>query len=271
MSRTLVAFHAHPDDEALLTAGAMAKAAAAGHRVVLVVATQGEVGEVSERFLSGGEGLGARRSRETEESARVLGVARLEFLGYRDSGLGGDAGEGSFVAADTDDAAARLATLLSDERADLVTTYDPNGGYGHPDHLKVHEVGARAAALAGTPTVLEATINRDLLRLAADLAPTLGFEVPEGVIPADQSRWFSSADEITHAIDVSDHLDQKRRSMAAHASQTTSDVSTIRSLELFLSLPDDLFAAAFGTEWFIDRNRPGIKATDLFEATRSTS
>jgi LmbE family N-acetylglucosaminyl deacetylase len=161
--------------------------------------------------------------------------------------------------------------LLRDEQADVLTTYDPNGGYGHPDHLEVHHVGRLAAELAGTPMLLEATINRDLLRLAADLAPTLGFEVPEGVIPDDQTHWFAGADEITHHIDVTAFLDQKRASMAAHASQTTSDVSTTRSLELFLSLPDDLFAAAFGTEWFIDRHRLGANETDVFAAGPSAA
>lgn len=264
MSRTLVAFHAHPDDEALLTSGTMAKAAAEGHRVVLVVATQGEVGDAAGRLLGAGEDLGELRSRETEASAEVLGVARLEFLGYRDSGVAGDAGGNTFVAADLDEAAERLAAVLRAEQADVLTTYDPNGGYGHADHLKVHAVGRRAAELAGTPLLLEATINRDLLRLAADLAPTLGFEIPDGVIPDDQTSWFAAAEEITHHIDVTAYLDQKRASMAAHASQTTSDVSTTRSLQLFLSLPDDLFATAFGTEWFIDRQRPGATITDVF-------
>ena len=92
MAHTLVCLHAHPDDEALLTAGVMAKAAAEGHRVVLVVATRGDVGEVAGDFLTEGEGLGDRRWRELERSAALLGVARIEWLGYADSGHGeGDA------------------------------------------------------------------------------------------------------------------------------------------------------------------------------------
>lgn len=264
MPGTLVTFHAHPDDEALLTSGAMAKAAAEGHRVVLVVATCGEVGEVAPELLAPGESLADRRVRETEASAEAIGVHRLEFLGYRDSGLEGDAGPGCFVAAGLDEAAARLAAILREERADILTTYDPNGGYGHPDHVRVHEVGRRAAELAGTPSVLEATINRDLLRLAAELAPTMGFDLPAEMVPPDLSRWFSSAEEITHTIDVSDYLDRKRASMEAHASQATAATSTVRTLQILLSLPDELFAAAFGTEWFIDRARPGIDARDLF-------
>ncbi len=115
MPHTLVCFHAHPDDEALLTAGTMAKAAAAGHRVVLVVATRGEVGEVAADFLGDGEALGARRWHELERAAEVLGVARLEWLGYGDSGSApgpgatidrrDPAGPVRFVDADPDEAA----------------------------------------------------------------------------------------------------------------------------------------------------------------------
>src|SRR5437763_17079625 len=86
---TLVCFHAHPDDEAIATGGTMAKAAAAGHRVVLVVATRGEHGEVEDGYLSPGEELWHRRVQETAETARILGVARPAFLGYVDHGMRG--------------------------------------------------------------------------------------------------------------------------------------------------------------------------------------
>jgi LmbE family N-acetylglucosaminyl deacetylase len=267
MSRTLVTFHAHPDDEAFLTAGVMAGAAARGDRVVLVVATQGEVGEVSGVFLAPGEDLGQRRSIETERSAAALGVHRVVFLGFRDSGSDpATARTDGFAAADVDEAARRLAAILREEQADVLTTYDPTGGYGHPDHLQVHHVGYRAAALAGTPTVLEATFNRDLLLFAVDLLPSLDLELPGGFVPPDVSSWFASADEITHEIDVSAHLVQKKASMQAHASQTTGATDSVRNLQLFLALPDDWFAVAFGTEWFIDRKvDPGSKRHDLFE------
>src|SRR5881397_2355059 len=87
--RTLVVFHAHPDDEAIATGGVMAKYAAAGHRVVLVVATKGEHGEVADGFLDAGEALWERRIKETQASADVLGVARVAYLGYVDSGMMG--------------------------------------------------------------------------------------------------------------------------------------------------------------------------------------
>ena len=94
-----------------------------------------------------------------------------------------------------------------------MTTYDPRGGYGHPDHVQVHAVGARAGELAATPVVLEATINRDLLVMAGELAPTMGFELPADFVIPDTSDWFVPATEITHTVDVSGFLEQKRASM----------------------------------------------------------
>jgi LmbE family N-acetylglucosaminyl deacetylase len=261
---TLVTFHAHPDDEALLTAGTMARAVAEGHRVVLVIATHGEAGEVDLDFL-GDDDLGRRRTKEAEASARAVGAQRLVFLGYADSGLDGTLGDGGFARADLDEAGSRLAAILREESADVLTTYDPRGGYGHPDHVQVHHVGRRAAELAGTPLLLEATFNRDLLTIAAELAPTLGVELPADFVPPDTSDWFVPATEITHSIDVSSFLAQKRASMRAHSSQTTSASSNTRSLEMFLGLPDDWYGIAFGTEWYVDRTRPpGSSFSDVF-------
>ena len=157
MSYTLVSFHAHPDDEALLTAGTLARAAAAGHRVVLVVATAGEAGLASADDLADGA-LGKRRTAELERSAAALGCARVEVLGYADSGMADapSGAAGAFALVSVDEAAERLAAILREESADALTIYDPAGGYGHPDHVQVHHVGIRAAEIAGTPLVLEA-------------------------------------------------------------------------------------------------------------------
>ena len=163
---TLVCFHAHPDDECIATGGVMAKASSEGHRVVLVVATKGEHGEVDDGFLAPGETLADRRVVETKAAADILGVDRVEFLGYVDSGMV-DTPEndlpGSFWSADLEEAATRLAAILEDEAADVFTCYDEIGQYGHPDHIQVHRVGLRAAELAGTPKVFQSTINRDAI------------------------------------------------------------------------------------------------------------
>ena len=180
MRRTLLAFHAHPDDEALLTAGTMARAAAEGHRVVLVVATDGELGLAASEHVADG-GLAGRRMAELRRSAAALGVERVEHLGYADSGLGPELapdppGRTRFVRADVEEAATRLAAILTEEDADVLLSYEPNGGYGHPDHKQVHVVGRRAAALAGTPPPDAAA------RLTAAAAPHA--EVEFVVVPA---------------------------------------------------------------------------------------
>lgn len=266
MTRTLVCFHAHPDDEAMLTAGTMAKASAGGDRVVLVVATRGERGDAERALARRAGDLGALRSKELERSAAALGVARVEVLGYGDSGSEGViGGPGTFVDAPVEVAAARLAAILGQEHADVLTTYDPRGGYGHPDHVRVHEVGRAAADLAGTPVVLEATIDRALLDLAAQVVPTLGLELPADFAPPDLSTVYSASDEITHTVDVRQHLAAKRASMQAHVSQTTSAGTTARSLAVFLGLPEELFAMAFGTEWYVQRSAAsGMAASDVF-------
>ncbi len=151
---TLVSFHAHPDDECIACGGVIRKAADAGHRVVLVVATRGEEGEIPGGLLADGEELWQRRVAETQASAGILGVQRVEFLGYHDSGMmGAPANDrpGSFWTTPVEEAAKRLADLLRAEQADVLTCYDAHGGYGHPDHIQVHRVGLRAAELAGPP------------------------------------------------------------------------------------------------------------------------
>ena len=265
---TLVSFHAHPDDEALLTAGTLARAAAEGHRVVLVVATAGEAGLAASDVR---DGLGQRRAAELAASARALGVARVEWLGYGDSGLdGGGAGAAAqpFALADVDEAAQRLAAILRQERADVLTTYDSAGGYGHPDHVAVHHVGVRAAELADTPVVLEATVDRDLLRRAIRLAG-LVYRFP----PKFDARRFDTAyvprSALTHRVDVRRYAPAKRAAMAAHASQASAD-SGDRTLAAFLRLPRPVFRRVFGHEWFVERGRPpgGPLLDDVFASLR---
>jgi len=251
-SRTLVAFHAHPDDEAIATGGTIARAVAEGHRVVLVVATKGEQGEVDDGVLDAGETLGARRVVETERAAAILGIARVEFLGYQDSGMMGEPtndAPGSFWSADIEEAAARLATVLREEAADALTVYDEHGVYGHPDHVQVHRVGVRAAELAATPLVYETTLNRDhLMRLGAERRE----DMPEGVELPDVDTipdLGTPESLITTHIDVVGHIDQKRAALAAHATQ-------VDDTHWFLALPLEWFREAFGTEWMIRRGAP---------------
>jgi LmbE family N-acetylglucosaminyl deacetylase len=247
---TIVCFHAHPDDETIVTGGVIARYSALGHRVVLVFATRGEHGEVPDGFLRGGEALWERRVQEVHASAEVLGAARVAFLGYVDSGMMGtpenDAPE-SFWRADVDEAAGRLADILREESADVVIVYDQNGNYGHPDHIQVHRVGVRAAELAGTPDVYEATMNRDHVKRGMATAREAGL-MPPDMENAPDDPFLDSLGvpetQLTHAIDVRDLTATKRASMRAHASQ-------IGDTSFFLAMPDDVFVDQFGWEWFI--------------------
>ncbi len=257
---TLVALHAHPDDESLTTGGTLARASAEGHRVVLVVATNGDFGEVP-GDLAPGETLIDRRKAETMRSAKALGVHRVVWLGYKDSGMTGweqNADPLSFTQAPVDEAAELLAAVLREEAADVLTTYDWHGNYGHPDHVKVHAVGHRAADLAGTPSVFEATINRDALVAMVSVTEAFGPDFdPEG--PADDGNPLGMPEaELTLRVDVSAYVDRKRESIMSHVSQVTDTGA-------FLAMPDELFQIAFGTEWFIERGAPsGVRDGFVF-------
>ena len=262
---TLVSFHAHPDDEAISTGGSLARAADEGHRVVLVVATRGEHGEVDDGFLDDGESLRERRVKETEQAAEILGVSRVEFLGYADSGMAGTPENelpGSFWTADLEEAAARLAAILRDEHAEVLTVYDDHGGYDHPDHIQVHRVGVRAAELAGVPRVFEATVNRDhVRRLMIDMreqADGAGIEPPGDLGEPEDLTIGVTEDHITTTVDVSKYVDTKRAALAAHRSQ-------VDETSFFLAMPIEQFRAAFGQEWFIRRgDSPGTGDDWLF-------
>jgi LmbE family N-acetylglucosaminyl deacetylase len=258
---TLVSFHAHPDDEAIPTGGTLAKAAKDGHRVVLVFATKGEHGEVDEGFLDPGESLADRRVQETLRSAEVLGAQRVEFLGYVDSGMM-DTPEnnapGSFWQADVEEAAQKLAAILTEENAEVLTVYDDHGVYGHPDHIQVHRVGVRAGELAGTPRVYESTGNRDHIRDGLLAAQEMGVEMPGDLDPTAFDDFGVTDDQITTVVDASEFLDVKKAAMRAHASQ-------IAESSFFLSIPDEFFGLAFGQEWYIRRGpKPATKETSLF-------
>jgi LmbE family N-acetylglucosaminyl deacetylase len=259
---TLVGFHAHPDDEAIAQGGTLARASSEGHRVVLVFATKGELGEHPDGFLDAGETLGSRRIRETLDAADALGVHRVEFLGFSDSGMAGTASNDDpacFACADVDVAATRLAAILDEERADVLTVYDEHGTYGHPDHIQVHRVGHRAAQIARTPRVYEATMNRDHLRRLIVAARDAGMDIPGMPDPDSFDGFGLGDDEITTIVDVTGFVAQKRAAMAAHASQ-------IGENSIFLSLSDDIFPLVWGTEFYVRVGaEPGTSDTWLFE------
>ena len=245
-----VFFHAHPDDEAIATGGVMMQAAARGHRVVLVCATDGAHGEAEPGTVPDGSTLAEVRAAELHAAAEVLGAHRVEWLGYGDSGMEDEPTNhhpDSFWQADLEEAAQRLAAILRDEDARLLTVYDDHGNYGHPDHIQVHRVGVRAAELAGVPHVFEATMNRDRMQDSVHEDFPEGDDDEEIAARHEQmSRIGTPAAALTHAVDVTAEIDRKRRAMAAHRSQIGPE-------SWFLQMPDEAFLVAFGTEWFVER------------------
>lgn len=257
---TLVCFHAHPDDEALSTGGLMAKASAAGHRVVLVTATRGELGEPKPGVLNDDELLADRRVQELIDSCAILGAEAPRLLGYKDSGMIDEATNADpdcFWQADVNEAAHRLAAILSEVDASVLTIYDSHGLYGHPDHIQVHRVGLAAAEIVGGELkVYESTVNRERALEGMQRMADVGQEGPS---PEEMADFGVSENDLAYFVDVSDHIGTKRDSMRAHASQIAED-------DFFLKVPEEVFREMFAVEWFAETGRTntgGPKPTEL--------
>lgn len=250
---TVVALHAHPDDECILTGGTLARASAEGHRVVLIVATNGDHGEVPDD-LADGETLVDRRRRETLASAEVLGVHRVEFLGYNDSGMTGwdqNSHAHAFVNAPVEDAAQKVADILIEESADVLIAYDWHGGYGHPDHIHVHRVGHHAAQMVPSVRLLEGTMNRDAMRERVTRAKAMGLMDDDFDVdgPADDGNPMGSLEaEIDWVVDVAAYALTKRRAISCHRSQISDSA-------FFLAMPEEAFVESFGQEYYIEPGR----------------
>lgn len=250
---TIVAFHAHPDDEVLLTGGTIAWLAAEGHRVIIVMACDGAMWDGPDRD---------RRLDQLRASAAILGADRAVHLGYADSGHGpllfeDPPGRTRFARADVEEAAGRLATLLADEHADLLLSYDEQGVNRHRDHVRVHQVGARAAELAGV-RVVEATVPRELFaRLAR---PLLLLRLLTGYRADDMRGYGLPRPAITHRVDVRRYAAQKRAALAAHRGQVSGPGRGARLMRILLRSPMPAFRVALGTEWFAE---PGGRTGEL--------
>jgi LmbE family N-acetylglucosaminyl deacetylase len=249
---TVVAFHAHPDDEVLATGGTLAKLADQGHRVVIVVACDGAINAPNSRLD------------EFRASAAILGAARAEHLGYADSGHGpllypDPPGRVRFARADTAEAAGKLAALLREEKADLLLSYDAQGGYGHRDHIKVHEVGAAAAEMTGV-RVLEATAPRELIvhgvRVLRRLRLVARYDMADAKVAGTPRA------AITHRVNVRRYAAKKQAALAAHRSPLSGTGRSARLFRFAIALPVPVFALFAGREWFAE---PGAGAGPVFD------
>ena len=267
---TLMAVHAHPDDEAIGTGGILARYAAEGVRTVLVTCTNGELGDAPGGLKPGEPGHDERavvelRRRELEASCEVLGVAHLEMLGYHDSGMEGwpqNESPGSFWRTPVEEPAQRLAELMHRYEPQVVVTYDENGFYGHPDHIQANRVTHAALTESGVPAKLYYTaVARSTLRGFRDMLAQSGVELPSEV---QENPDFGTPDElITTTVDCSAVAGRKYASLAAHASQSENI--------FFLQMGEELFSSIMGSESFVravDTTKAPVPEDDLFAGLR---
>jgi N-acetyl-1-D-myo-inositol-2-amino-2-deoxy-alpha-D-glucopyranoside deacetylase len=303
---TLMTVHAHPDDETIGTGGTMAKAIQDGRRVVLVTGTRGEMGEIVVPAMDTPDNhrrLGEIRAGELEAAMGDLGVTEWENLGYRDSDMMGRAGNAdprTFWRADLDEAAGRLTWLVRRHRPQVITTYNEYGGYGHPDHIRTHDVAVRAFARAGDPAwypdqlapehggtgpaeadggvapwtplkLYEQAIpasTRNAMRERLEAAGEKSFwSEPEGATEEELAAWREQAarmlvpdEKITTWIDVSDVLDRKWKAIGRHVTQMSPD-------NPFLRFGVDAWREFWSKESYIlreSRVETALPETDLF-------
>jgi len=253
----LLSFHAHPDDESISMGGTLASVAAAGTPVTVVTATRGEAGEIHNRQDADKvrDRLGEIRTAELISALKVLGVGEPVFLGYRDSGMMGtpeNQHSDAFWRADFFEAVGRLVRIVREHRPEVVTSYDPFGGYGHPDHIQVHRIGTAAywaAADVGRfpatdygepwmPSKLYwATWSRDrMIKVRRQMTTDLGAGVE-----ADEPSVGSLEGHITTTIDIGEVFDLKHQALLCHDTQFSAD-SWIRTL------PSDVLRGFIGFE-----------------------
>ncbi|MEX1178064.1 MAG: flavin reductase [Nitriliruptor sp.] len=278
--RTLLCVHPHPDDESIACGGVLARAAATGDRTVVVTCTGGEAGENLAGIDLGDEDLPTHRRREMADAIAALGVHEHVWLGYRDSGMvgtGDNEHPDSFHRADLDEAASRLAAIIRRLRPDVVVSDDVHGSYGHPDHVKAHQVTVRAVALAADPA---ADVPGDAFqvpkRYVHTLARTRLWQAHQGLLAAGFPSPFGDAaiddpadlpmgtpdEQVTTIVDVTPWLPRKRAALLAHRSQIGAE-------SFFLNTPDAMAEAFFGTEEFVleegtPGTAPGGLEDDLF-------
>ena len=246
---TLLLVHAHPDDECIATGGVMLSAHREGIRVVLLTATRGEEGDIHNMDADAVRPrLGEVRTEELMRSCAILGVDRQEFLGYRDSGMAGAPSNDdprSFHAAPLEEAAERVATILREERPDVVVTYTPDGTYWHSDHVKAHVTTFAALDLTHAEGWSPAKAYMHAVPRSAVLGIEQRARESGAVLPIEVGQIVGIPDEeITTDVDVSPCFEQKRAAFLAHLSQYEPDSP-------FSTIAAQIFEATLGLERFI--------------------
>jgi LmbE family N-acetylglucosaminyl deacetylase len=267
---TIMAVHAHPDDEASSTGGILARYASEGVRTVLVTCTNGELGNAAGGAAPGDDDhdedkVVAHRRGELDAACAILNISHLELLGYHDSGMMGwpqnEAPE-AFWNIPVAEGAGRLVELIEKYRPQVLVTYDENGFYGHPDHIQANRITLAAWELTNIPQKLYyPVIPKSALAGFREILESAGVEPPQ---EATDVADFGVDDELVGAvIDCSSFTETKFKALAAHGSQTDNS--------FFLDLGLDLFKQVFGTEVFLrHHDKTGAEGIedDLFAGLR---
>ncbi|MET7287328.1 PIG-L family deacetylase [Streptomyces sp. NPDC005573] len=271
---TLMAVHAHPDDEATSTGGVLARYAAEGVRTVLVTCTDGACGDGPGGVKPGDPGhdpaaVARMRRQELEASCEVLKIGHLETLDHADSGMMGwpaNDAPGSFWRTPVEEAGARLAELFRRYQPDVVVTYDENGFYGHPDHIQANRVTTAALEISGlTPKVYWTTAPRSMMRRFGELMREFGGveQEPDPEEAAVLAEIGLPDEEITTWVDTTAFGGQKFDALAAHASQGENI--------FFLKMGQERFTELMGVETFVrvrDTTGAALPENDLFAGLR---
>jgi LmbE family N-acetylglucosaminyl deacetylase len=259
-----MAVFAHPDDESFGTGGTLARYGADPDvRVVLVCATRGEAGEISDPRLATHERLGAVREGELRCACRTLGIDTLYFLDYRDSGMAGapeNLEPGALVMADFDEAVGKIVAHIRRERPDVVVTFDETGGYGHPDHIAIHHHAKAAFGAAADPAqypeqlkggldthqaqkLYFTAIPQRFFRAAVAKMKELGIEIPERYRQRLDQPFGLPDEACTTDIFVQDCWPTKQAAVQCHATQLNPD-------SIFAALPPEVMRELQSWECF---------------------
>jgi len=275
MTKTLLAVYAHPDDEAFGTGGSLAQYTAAGVEVVLVCATRGEVGEISDPSFATPETLGEVRESELRCAAETMGVKQLFFLDYRDSGMDGtpeNRDPRAFINAPAAEVVAKLVEIIRRVKPDIVVTFEPNGGYGHPDHIAIHNHTVAAFHASADPArnpdlgptwhaqrLFYSAIPRSFFREMVAQMKALGEDTSDfDRFEAEGRGW---PDEMVNVrINVAATVDAKWEALECHRTQFGPG-------NLFRRLPKDKIKKLMSREYFAlawPAPQPGMQLPDLF-------
>ncbi len=270
---TMMAVHAHPDDEASSTGGVLARYSDEGIRTIVVTCTNGEFGDGPSGLKPGEEGhdtedVAQTRLAELRESCKHLGVSELETLGYHDSGMPDWEYRHSpeaFCNIPLDQVVGRISALIEKYRPAVVVTYDPDGAYQHPDHVHAARAAIGAVEATGIPAKLYlSAMRRSGWQKITQALRDAGEEVDEWEVTEDEARAMRESEAlISTTVDIRPVLDRKRAALLTHASQINDS--------WFSKIPPAVAEEVFGEETFIrarNETEAPVPETDLFAGLR---